>query len=86
VTTMTTDGTDDWVARQGRYRGQADARRGKRLVTVAGNSAAQPPPAEGRRRSHAGDPTVAEHFDTEHFDDTDAGSDYHLGLTIKGWL
>jgi hypothetical protein len=36
VTTPTTDGTGDWIARQDRYRGGADARRGKRLVTVAG--------------------------------------------------
>ena len=39
---MTTDGTDDWVARQGRYRGQADARRGKPLVTAAGDNSGAP--------------------------------------------
>ena len=42
MTTMTTDGTDDWAARQGRYRGQADARRGNLLVTVAGDNSGAP--------------------------------------------
>jgi hypothetical protein len=42
VTTLTTDGMGDWMARQGRYHGGADARHGTRLVTVAGDKSGAP--------------------------------------------